>query len=125
MNAQRERHWQETYEPQMEQQEKQSQVAVRKNSWLTSGEKIIYTFISVCIVVAGFLIVSYSSSVDSLNREVQSLEKVIESQQLTNQSLEFERKELSKPERIRKIAEEHGLKVQGTKIKRAEGLSSK
>lgn len=125
MNAQPARHWQESYQSQVEQQEKQQHVTVRKQSWLTTGEKIIYTFISVCLVVAGFLVVSYSSSVDSLNREVQSLEKEIETQQVTIQSLEFEKKELSKPERIMKVAEENGLKIQGTKIKQAESFSEK
>lgn len=123
MNAQRARHWQESYQPKIDEQQKQSQVSVRKQSWLTVGEKIIYTFISACLVIAGFLIVTYSSSVDSLNRDVQSLEKKIEIQQVTNQSLEFEKKELSKPERIMKVAEENGLKIQGTKIKQAESIS--
>lgn len=124
MNAERARHWQGSYQSQGEQQEKQVKVAVRKQSWLTPGEKIIYTFISVCLVVAGFFVVSYSSTVDSLNRDVQSLEETIEVQQVTNQSLEFEKKELSKPERIMKVAEENGLKIQGTKIKQAESLST-
>lgn len=126
MSAQRARHWQESYQSQQaEQEEKQTQVTVRKQTWLTTGEKMIYTFISICLVVGGFLVVSYSSSVDSLNREVQSLETVIETQQVTNQSLEFQKKELSKPERIMKVAEENGLKIQGTKIKRAESISKK
>lgn len=123
MNAQQARHWQESYQSQVEQQEKQTQVTVRKKSWLTPGEKIIYTFISACLVVAGFFVVSFSSSIDSLNREVQTLERTIETQQVTNQSLEFEKKELSKPDRIMKVAEENGLKIQGTKIKRAESIS--
>lgn len=125
MNAQRARHWQDSYQPQVEQEEKQMQVTVQKQGWLTTGEKMIYTFISVCLVVAGFVVVSYSSSIDSLNRDVQSLESVINTQQVTNQSLEFEKKELSKPERIMRVAEENGLKIQGTKIKRAESISKK
>lgn len=68
---------------------------------------------------ASIYVVAYSSSTDKLNREIQSLNEKVQQQKLENEDLVFEINELSKPERITKIAKENGLKIQETKVKRA------
>ncbi|HLS35863.1 MAG TPA: cell division protein FtsL [Bacillota bacterium] len=100
-------------------QERRITVKVTQKSWITTGEKILYSIFGILFVIACFYIVSYSSSTDSLNRDIQSLESEIELKQVQNEHLTYEIKELSRPERIRAIAEENGLEIQNTKVKSA------
>lgn len=118
----RTKRWQpKTYEP--KQPTTKVTVKVRKQGWITKGEKIIYTFVGVGLILMCYYLVSYSSTTDSLNREIQSIEKKIELKQIQNENLTYEVKELSKPDRIKAIAEKHGLKIQNTKVKRAHALN--
>src|SRR5690625_4102064 len=82
-------------------------VKVRKQGWITKGEKVLYTLIGSCIIIAGGFMVSFSSTTDSLNRELQQLESTVQNQQVINEGLLFEMKELERPERITKIAREN------------------
>lgn len=122
MNTDRARSWQQEY---IQPQERQKKVIVRvkKKSWLTKGEKIIYTFFGILLLIASIYIVSFSSSVDSLNRNVQTLETQLQQQKLENENLIFEVSELSKPERIINIAKDNGLKIQEAEVIRAVKLN--
>lgn len=122
MNTSRARHWRQSYAPVETQstQQPQVKVKVKKRRWLTKGEKIIYSMLSICLIVACYFIISYASSIDTLNRDIQTLEETINDQRVQNENLQFEIKELSKPERILEIAEKHGLKIHDTKVKRAQ-----
>ena len=119
MNTNHARKWQQYSAQPTEDQNKKVVVKVRSKSWLTKGEKIIYGFLCTMGIAAGIFIVSYSSSVDSLNRDVQSLESDIQEQKAENDTLLDEIRELSKAERITSIAKENGLKIQDTQVKRA------
>lgn len=68
--------------------------------------------------------VSFSSATDSLNRELIALEQTVKHQKVTNEGLVFEKKELSRPERILKIAKEKGLKIQDADVKQAQALNN-
>src|SRR5699024_9888167 len=92
--------------------QKQVVIKVKRKNLITRGEKILYSFVSLIFVIACFYIVSFSSTTDSLNRDVQSLEQTVAQQKMTNDDLVIEIKELSKPERITKIAKNNGLKIQ-------------
>lgn len=50
---------------------------------------------------------------------MQGLETQVQHMKAENQDLSFEVRELSKPERITKIARENGLKIQDAQVKRA------
>jgi len=120
LNTNHAKSWQRDYaQSSQTQQKKKIVVKVRKNNWLTKGEKIIYSFLALLIVAAGMYIVSFSSSTDTLNRDVQSLEVQVQQMKVDNESLSFEVRELSKPERITKIARDNGLKIQDAQVKRA------
>lgn len=122
MNTERARNWRHTYEvtqPKV-QQEKKVRVIVRRRNWLTKGEKIIYSFVSVCLIAACYFVIEFSSQTDQVNRNIQGLEQTIKKQQIQNENLQFKVTELSKPDRIMKIAEKRGLKIQDTKVKRAQ-----
>lgn len=119
MNTNNARNWQRDYVQPLEKQEKKVIVKVRKRSWITKGEKIIYTFFGAILIIACLYIVSFSSTTDTLNRNVQTLENQLHKQKAENENLMFEVSELSKPERITKIAKANGLKIQDAKVKHA------
>ncbi|MDY0408101.1 hypothetical protein [Paracerasibacillus soli] len=68
--------------------------------------------------------VLYSSTTDSLNRKLQTLEHQVQQQEVKNAGLQFEIKELSRPERIIKKAKESGLTIQNAEIKKATSSKS-
>lgn len=123
MNQNQARQWQHDYIPQKRQQK--VIVKVKRSSWLTTGEKVIYTFCFALMIVATYYIVSFSSSIDTLNREQQTLETNISELTTTNQIKMFEIKELSDPARILGIAEENGFKIQDSKVKVIPSTSNK
>lgn len=123
MSADHARNWQETYATQQT-QEQQVTVKVRKQSWITKGEKVLYSIFGVCLISASIYIVSFSSSTDKINRELQALENQAQTQQVTNEGLLSEVKELSRPERITKIAKENGLKIQDAEVKKAHAYNN-
>lgn len=92
---------------------------VTKNKTLTKGEKYLYSLFSLVIILASVYMVSYSSKTDTMNRELQSRQQVLEQQEFVNEGLKFEVKELSQPERITKIAKNKGLKIQAADVKKA------
>jgi len=117
------RQWQENYVQQPERQRKVV-VRVKRSGWLTKGEKVIYSLCAVLMIIGTFYIVSFSSSIDSVNREIQTLEENVQQKIVSNNNLTFEVKELSEPGRILEIASENGLKIQDTKVKRISKLTN-
>lgn len=111
------RNWQ-TEHVQTAQPKKKIVVKIKKRSRVTKGEKIIYSFFGLGLILASLFVVSFSSKTDTLNREIQVLEKDVYNQKLENEALQYEKSELSSPDRITKIARENGLKIQDAKVKR-------
>jgi|SRR5690625_3640394 len=99
-------------------------VKVRKQGWITKGEKVLYSLIGFSIIIAGGFMVSFSSSTDTLNRELQQLEQTVQNQQVINEGLLFEMKELQRPERITQIARDNGLMIQNTEVKQAQNVNN-
>jgi len=114
--------WQQSAPAYKPEEQNKVKVKVRKSSWITKGEKLLYSIAGICLVSVGIYVVSFSSSTDSLNRELQQLESEVQTQQVKNEGLSFDVSELSRPERITKIAKENGLKIQDAKIKQANLL---
>lgn len=123
MNTSQARNWQQNRVP-SPQKNKQITIKVKKQNWITKGEKILYSIVAACLIIMSTYLVFYSSSTDSLNRELQTLENAVQNQQITNESLQFQVKELSRPERITSIAKENGLKIQDAKVKQANLLNN-
>ncbi|MRG85499.1 cell division protein FtsL [Salinibacillus xinjiangensis] len=109
----------ETYQPQQEQQQTKVQVKVQKKQWISKGEKFLYSLFVGSVVAASVFIVSYSSSLDSVNRDVQELQTKIEEQTLVNNTLQAEVKQLSEPSRILEVAKKNGLNIQNSKVEQA------
>ncbi|SET30243.1 cell division protein FtsL [Oceanobacillus limi] len=125
MAANHARTWQTyTSQPTHQTTPEKKKVVVRKHSWITKGEKVLYSFVGALLLVAGVYIVSFSSSTDSLNRDLQSLEQTVQTQEVTNEALMFEIKELSRPERITQRAKESGLTIQNAKVKQASSVNN-
>lgn len=124
MAAPKLKNWQQVGQPQKREQDKKVVVKVRKPAWITKGEKLMYSVVGVALLSFGIYVVSYASSTDTLNRELQQLETRVQNQQIENEGLTFEVSELSRPERITKIAKDHGLKIQDAKVKKASAFNN-
>ena len=130
MSASQARNWQQTWQqntnpnnqPNQSPNHEQKVKTKTHKQWITTGEKIIYSFFSVMIVVALIFVVGFSSNTDALNREVQQLEQNVKQQQLNNENLQIKVKEYSNPDRILQIAKDNGLKIQNTQVKQATSL---
>ncbi|SDJ74320.1 cell division protein FtsL [Sediminibacillus albus] len=117
--------WQQTEGNPQTTTETKRQVKVQKKKWISTGEKFLYTMFSAIVLTVLYFSVSFSSSTDALNREVQQLEKQVESQQEVNENLEYKKKELSNPDRILEIAKDNGLKIQNAEVKQATQLANR
>ncbi|AUJ26778.1 cell division protein FtsL [Virgibacillus dokdonensis] len=120
MSANHARSW-EQLKPQKT-QEQSVPVKVTKQGWITKGEKIIYSLIGLIIIAASIYMVSFTSSTDSINREMQELENKVKVQQSENDLLKDEINSLSRPERIIDIAKKNGFQVQDAKVKQAKSI---
>jgi cell division protein FtsL len=118
MQANQARSWQTAPNP--NQSPDRVPVKVKPQGWITKGEKVIYAIVAVAVIIFGIFMVSLSSSTDVMNRELQQLENTVQQQIIANEGLEFEVKELSRPERIISIAESHGLEIQNSEIRQAQ-----
>lgn len=124
MSASHARSWQQTTQTNTApKKDKEVVIKVRKQSWITKGEKILYSVIGTCLILAAMYMVSFASSTDTINRELQALQNDVQKQQVVNEGLLFEKKELSRPERIVKIAKENGLQIQDAEIKQVSALN--
>lgn len=118
MSASHARSWQQSYEQNHTLNDKPV-VKVRKTGWITKGEKVLYSIVGICLIIGCVFMVSYASSTDTLNREIESMETVVQKQEVENEGLLFEMKELSNPDRITKIARENGFQIQDAEVKQA------
>ncbi|MBB6455023.1 cell division protein FtsL [Salirhabdus euzebyi] len=109
----------EQYQPQ-EQRQTKVQVKVHKNPWISKGEKLVYSLFAMLTVTASIFIISYSSTLDLVNRDIQKMETDMEQQHLQNDTLRSEVKDLSKPSRILEIAKANGLDIKNTTVEQAD-----
>src|SRR5690625_6838792 len=112
MNSSNAREWRQTTTEEV--QKKQVAVKVHKQSWITKGEKVLYSVVGAVLIAGGFFIVSYSSSTDALNSNVQKLEQNVADQHAQNEVLLLEIEGLSRPTRNKKIDSDNLLKTQNT-----------
>src|SRR5699024_11793007 len=119
MNTNNARRWQQYSAQTQRDNQRKVVVKVRSKNWLTKGEKVIYAFLATALLGIAIFIDSYASSVNTLNRDVQSLEQDIQKQTAKNDELLVEVRELSKSKRIKSFAKENGLKIQDSKVKHA------
>ncbi|MBD1224625.1 cell division protein FtsL [Virgibacillus halodenitrificans] len=124
MSANYARSWQHTNPEQTPKKDQKVAVKVKKQGWITKGEKAIFSIVGAGLIAAGVFIVSFSSNTDALNRDIQKLEKTVQTQKVENEGLLYEMKELSRPERITKIAEKNGLKIQNAEVKQAHAFNN-
>ncbi|MDQ0159187.1 cell division protein FtsL [Alkalibacillus salilacus] len=93
-----------------------------KKPWFTKGEKVIYICGILIIAVMATFVVNFSSSVDSLNRDVEQLDSQLTEVRTQNDSLHADVQELSNPNRILTIAEENGLNIRHAEVKQASSM---
>src|SRR5699024_3532289 len=103
--------------------ENQVKVKVNKQGCITKVEKILYTIDGVMLLVATYVIVSFASTTDALNRDIQSLEQEISDQQVANEDLLIKVEAPSEPARITRIAKENGFTI-SSEVKQAQGYNN-
>lgn len=122
MNSSTARKWNKTQNsPEINKEHQEQKQTLNKkmiSREFTKVEKYLYIIVSVVLVLASAYVVSFSSKTDTMNRELQTFQGEIENQQLINEGLTFEVKELSQPDRITKIAKNKGLKIQDAEVKK-------
>ncbi|WP_163530400.1 cell division protein FtsL [Halobacillus ihumii] len=111
-------------QPVQEPNKQQPKVKVHKKQWISTGEKFLYSAFTGVVVAASIFMVNFTSSTDTLNRNIQQLEQEVEQQAAHNETLAYQVKELSNPDRILEIAKEHGLDIQNAKVKQAGYLGN-
>src|SRR5699024_12241331 len=109
MNTNNARQWQQYSAQTQRDNQRKVVVKVRSKNWLTKGEKVIYAFLATALLGIGIFIVSYASSVDKLNRDVQSLEQDSQKQTEKNDEIVGEVREPRKAKRIKNIAKENRI----------------
>ncbi|PWU68959.1 cell division protein FtsL [Gracilibacillus dipsosauri] len=97
-------------------------VAVQKR-WITRGEKFLYSLFAFGLLLGLAYMVYFSSHIDQLNRNIQTMNTEISQQTSLNQNLSYEVKELSQPDRIIANAKKHGLEIQNAKVKQASEVA--
>lgn len=117
------RKWEYTSPIHKPSKEQQVRVKVPKQGWITKGEKILYMFVGLILLVGTYVIVSFASTTDSLNRDIQQLEEQISVQQSENEALSIKVEALSEPARITRIARENGFKI-SSDVKQAKGFNN-
>ncbi|AKG04655.1 MULTISPECIES: cell division protein FtsL [Salimicrobium] len=113
------------HQPEREPAKRQVKVRVKKNKWISKGEKYLYSIISGTVLCACAYVISFSSATDTLNRDIESLEGKVEQQQSVNNSLTYDVEQLRNPERILNVAKKHGLDIEQSQVKQATAVSSK
>lgn len=87
------------------------QVKVKKKGIITTGEKLLLSLLLIFSTIGCTMIISKQASIYQLNNDIQVLEAKITNQQKVNSGLDEEITELSRPQRILKIANEQGLTI--------------
>lgn len=92
------------------------QVKVKKKRHITAGEKILLSFLLTMSAIGSMMIISNQANIYQVNNDIQMLEANIANQEKINGGLKEEITELSRPERILKIATEQGLTIQNNNV---------
>ncbi|SEN63580.1 cell division protein FtsL [Amphibacillus marinus] len=94
-----------------------------KTKGLTVGEKLLGGIFGISLSVFLIYMVSFSANIDTVNRQIQSLEREITEQQTVNDNLRHQVMDYSNPERILSIAKANGLNIQNTQVKQAAQIN--
>lgn len=89
----------------------------KKGVKLLKGEKAMYVLLLFLLLAIPMFNVYTSSLLSETNNEVEKLNKVIEKQELVNQSLSMQIDELASLENIQTIAQSYGLSYNNGNIK--------
>lgn len=88
-----------------------------KKAKITLLEKLLYTAFIAFLLYAAVAFISNKTMLYEANTEASKLQKTIEKQKTTNNDLKAEVEQLSRYERIAKIAEKMGLKIDENNVK--------
>ncbi|EOT27991.1 cell division protein FtsL [Enterococcus saccharolyticus] len=92
----------------------------RKLSRITSMEKVISLSLLVALIALGVLMISLRTTISQVEHDVSILQDDVTTNEAEILQLEQEKNELSKSERIQKIAEEEGLSINSDNLRKVK-----
>lgn len=90
---------------------------VKKRLKLTFGEKLLYAFAFLTLVLSPISIVFSKATLSQVNFQVEKQKKEIEAQKKKNESINMAINELASLAKIQQVAEEQGLSYNNGNIK--------
>ncbi|CAM4042929.1 cell division protein FtsL [Lederbergia lenta] len=93
---------------------------VQRHAKITPGEKILAVFLVAMVAFMAVKIISAQASIYEVNKEIEDTKTAIHEQQKINSDLEDQISDLSKYDRVRKIAQEQGLDLKENNVKVVE-----
>ncbi|MGE8204182.1 cell division protein FtsL [Heyndrickxia sp. NPDC080065] len=96
--------------------EKQART-VHKRSQITLGEKLLAGLAIAFVCFMAIKVISTQAAVYQVNKDIQKLESSIQDKKKVNADLEMQVSDLSRYDRIKKIAKELGLKMNDNNVK--------
>jgi cell division protein FtsL len=108
---------QQRNEEKLREQVQQRQVVIKKGR-ITAGERMLWIAAIVLFLIGSILVVSNYATIYTINKDIQVTDRNIKMEADKVSDLQLQVKELSEPERIRKIAEEQlGMTLDSKNVK--------
>lgn len=104
-------------EKRQEETKSAKRVVKQKRSPITLGEKLLFTVFLLIMLLASIWVISNAVAMYHANIEIQKIEAKINDQEKINSDLSVQVEELSRPERIYKIAKDLGLTLNPNNVK--------
>jgi len=95
----------------------ESHAGVLPRRRITKGEKILWTVTIVAIFIFAIIIISRQAQIYSVSISVAHTQSTVDTMQQDNGELNEQVQKLQQPERILKIAKEHGLHLNINNVK--------
>ncbi|HIY58295.1 MAG TPA: cell division protein FtsL [Candidatus Tetragenococcus pullicola] len=92
----------------------------RKLEKISKMEKVIVAFIVLFTIGLSILTIKIRTSISQVEQDITTIQKEVEVDEQESQQLEQEKSELSKSDRIQKIAEKKGLSIDSDHLRKVK-----
>lgn len=92
----------------------------RKLEKVTRIEKMVVALLLIALIGLGLLTISLRTTISEVEQNVSTMQEKVNQKETESARLEQEKSELSKSERIQKIAEKKGLKIDSDHLRKVK-----
>jgi cell division protein FtsL len=92
----------------------------RRLKSISNLEKLIAAFVIVAVLTLAILTINIRTSISQVEHDISLIESDINEKNSQAEQLEQERNELSKTERIKKVAEDNGLSIDNDNLRKVD-----